>query len=87
MVDSDKSGGLKACYAQNAVSKPVAGDYNGSFTADNGKGISISNLGDSSPLVGDLRKKSVTGYQVTFPTRLRKFCYFERGEYLHFVSQ
>jgi len=63
MVDSDKSGGLKACYAQNAVSKPVAGDYNGSFTADNGKGISISNLGDSSPLVGDLRKKSVTGYQ------------------------
>ncbi|KAG0522591.1 hypothetical protein BDA96_07G050400 [Sorghum bicolor] len=63
MVASDKSGGLKACYAQNAVSKSVTGDYNGSCTADNGKGIIISNLGDSSRLVGDLRKKSVTGYQ------------------------
>ncbi|XP_066351243.1 uncharacterized protein [Miscanthus floridulus] len=63
VVASDKSGGLKACYAQNAASKSVSGDCNGSYTADNGKGIIISNLGDSSRLVGDLRKKSVTGYQ------------------------
>ena len=71
MVASDKSGGLKACYAQNAVSKSVAGDYNGSYTADNGKDIIISNFGDSSRLVGDLRNKSVTGYQVTFSTHCR----------------
>ncbi|XP_008662163.1 uncharacterized protein [Zea mays] len=82
MVDSDKSGGLKACYAQNAVSKPVAGDYNGSFTADNGKGISISNLGDSSPLVGDLRKKSVTGYQPALSNFPKELSWEERSQAL-----
>lgn len=76
MVASDKSGGLKACNAQNAVSKSFAGDYNVSYTVDNGKGIIISNLGDSSRLVGDLRKTSVTGYQVTFPKHARMFCCF-----------
>lgn len=89
MVASDKSGGLKAVYSQNAVSKSVTGDYNGRYTADNGKGIIISNLGDSSRMVGDLRKKSVTGYQVTFSTHCKTvLLFFEKQSILmHFVSQ
>ncbi|TKW08863.1 hypothetical protein SEVIR_6G052900v4 [Setaria viridis] len=59
----DKARGLKACYPQNAVSKSVTGNYSGSYTADNGKGIIISNLADSSRLLGDLRKKCMIGYQ------------------------
>jgi len=69
---SDKAGGLKACYSQNAVSKSVTRNYNGSYTADNGKGIIISNIVDSSRLLGELRKKCVTGYQVTFSTHCSK---------------
>ncbi|OEL27348.1 hypothetical protein BAE44_0011633 [Dichanthelium oligosanthes] len=60
---SEKAGGLKACYSQNAVSKSVTGNYNGSYTADNGKGVIISNLADSSRLLDDLRKKCMIGYQ------------------------
>ncbi|RLN03881.1 uncharacterized protein C2845_PM13G03660 [Panicum miliaceum] len=70
---SDKAGGLKACYSQNAVSKSVTGNYNGSYTADNGKGIIVSNSTDSSRLLGELRKKCVTGYQPSlnnFPKEL-----------------
>nr|CAB3480073.1 unnamed protein product [Digitaria exilis] len=60
---SDKAGGLKACFSQNAVSKSVTGNCIGSYTGDNGKGIIISNPADSSRLFGDSRKKCVTGYQ------------------------
>ncbi|PAN33711.1 hypothetical protein PAHAL_6G039800 [Panicum hallii] len=70
---SDKAGGLKACYSQNAVSKSVTRNYNGSYTADNGKGIIISNIADSSRLLGELRKKCATGYQPSlnnFPKEL-----------------
>ncbi|KAF8712954.1 hypothetical protein HU200_028741 [Digitaria exilis] len=60
---SDKAGGLKACFSQNAVSKSVIGNCIGSYTGDNGKGIIISNPADSSRLFRDSRKKCVTGYQ------------------------
>ncbi|CAO2164343.1 unnamed protein product [Urochloa humidicola] len=70
---SDKAGGLKAWFSQNAASKSVAGKCNGSHIADNGKGIIISNRADSSCLPGDFRKKCVTGYQPSlnnFPKEL-----------------
>nr|CAB3482220.1 unnamed protein product [Digitaria exilis] len=70
---SDKAGGLKACFSQNAVSKSVIGNCIGSYTGDNGKGIIISNPADSSRLFRDSRKKCVTGYQPSlsnFPKEL-----------------
>ncbi|CAO2210079.1 unnamed protein product [Urochloa humidicola] len=69
---SDKAGGLEACFSQNAASKSVTGNYNGSHIADNGKGI-IINRADSSCFPGDFRKKCVTGYQASlnnFPKEL-----------------
>ncbi|CAL5008329.1 unnamed protein product [Urochloa decumbens] len=69
---SDKAGGLKACFSQNAASKSVTRNYNGSHIADNGKGI-IINRADSSCLPGDFRKKCVTGYQASLNNFPKEF--------------
>ncbi|XP_062192569.1 uncharacterized protein LOC133896077 [Phragmites australis] len=61
MGASDKAG-LKAHHSQNAVSKSVAGNCNGSYTAD-GKSIIISNLADSSHLLDNFGQNSLKGYQ------------------------
>ncbi|KAL6658985.1 hypothetical protein ACP70R_003025 [Stipagrostis hirtigluma subsp. patula] len=59
---SDKAG-LKAHHCQNVVSKSVAGNYNGNYTADNGKRIIISNLANSAHLLDNFGKNSLKGYQ------------------------
>ncbi|XP_062196314.1 uncharacterized protein LOC133899346 [Phragmites australis] len=72
---------------QNAVSKSVAENYNGSYTADNGKGIIISNLADSSHLLHDFGKNSLKGYQPSpnnFPKEF--FCEEDHSQVLVYKS-
>ncbi|WVZ94995.1 hypothetical protein U9M48_040810 [Paspalum notatum var. saurae] len=70
---SDKAGGLKACYSQNAVPKSVTGNYYGSDNDYNEKHIVIPSPAGPCRLLSDLRKKAMTGYQPSrnnFPKEL-----------------
>ncbi|KAL6840890.1 hypothetical protein ACP4OV_029416 [Aristida adscensionis] len=70
--NSDKAG-QKVLHSQNAVSKSVVGNCNGNYTADNGKGIIISNLADSTHLLDYFGRNSLKGCQPSlssFPREL-----------------
>jgi hypothetical protein len=64
-VASDKAG-LKAFHSENTLSKSVAVNQNVMNTADNGKGIVVSNMPDYRHSHNDFGRNSLTGYQVNF---------------------